>query len=316
VNEEKTKPSELDLFNQAKAEGQAEVTTAPVPWPLTPERVREFCTSRERILRAGFKDHVLPSDMERELARFPLDDDDSAWRRYQLLLQFGAERDRRSMEAEDEKRTAAHLLTTSEPVPVRIAGRVIGVTTRSWSQMTTLFRHEESLQLVGEALDRLQARVDELRARRDLREIQWVDYWRERMEIWHLRRAAEDDWTLHMRAIVANAVAHDGTAKGPEDAPEWWNEIGEDEVRLLVGIFEAGHRRMLRMRGPEKPNQLLEEDRRDDWGWSGLLRAIEARFRLPPMSLDNAPFFPLLAALEMGAAQGAADAEVEDVFAA
>jgi hypothetical protein len=103
----------------------------------------------------------------------------------------------------------------------------------------------------------------------------------------------------------------------PEDAPDWWDQVtAEDEQRIMWALaqhveryIEASKRRQ---RKPEKPGEKSTE--RVSFGV--FLRMLEGKLRLPPMALEDADLLRAIHAADLGVAEAAGNADLEEVFAA
>lgn len=313
-----------EVFDDVVKEGGAWVGRQAVDWPLTPAAIRDMCESRERVLRAGREGRKLPTEMEQELALHPADDDDAIWARYKLLIALTATDDQHTKHLENDRRVTAALLLRREPIPIRIGDRIVRVSGRSYRAMIHLARHEEALKHLGEMFDSIDQQLGELRALRASGDVSWIPYVRQRRQLLRFQRRGEKQWLRQVKAALACALSPDGRAARAKDLPrilralglpeDWWDTIGEDELRIVLGIYQASIRRMLRM-SPEKRGP-AKEAAETEYGWDTFLRVLEGQLRVPPMSLDDADLAQQWMAFQAGQRQGAANAEVEDLFAA
>jgi hypothetical protein len=280
----------------------------PVPYPLTHQHIRTMCESRERILRIQYDDEKFADDDEQVLASLSIDDPDQAFQRYQYLmgLYFVWQRGFRRADRHETTDATRWLMLAREPVRIRIAGRVVDVTSRSRAAMIRMQRHEAARTQAEQAIQLLEQRIQEvgrgwrgLGRRRRLRAL--ADRWAR-------------EWEVQFRGILANALSPDGRAALPEEAPEWWAEVSaEDEARILVALFEAGPGRVSRGRKPHPPKPGAKKDDRE-MTFGSLLRFWEPKLRLLPMALEDVDLAQLMTALEDGAADGASEQELEEAL--
>jgi hypothetical protein len=185
------------------------------------------------------------------------------------------------------------------PVQVRIAGRVVEITSRSRAAMVRLARHEATRSLLADRLTEIELRKSETRR------------WKARRALDQLADDIEREWELHTRGCLANALSPSGRAALPEEAPDWWDEVtAEDEARILTALIDTGPARFQRATKQRAPDK-----KEEDPGFGVLLRMWEARFRVPPMSFEDQDLAQQLHAFELGHPGGDSN-EVEDAFAA
>jgi hypothetical protein len=301
-------------FSEAFSEAGGVRRRQPVPYPLTHASIRGMCAKRERLLRIQFEDERFSDEDEEALAGLSLDDPDQAFERYLLIvgLWHAWQRGLGARGSQDRDATRWMVLAR-EPVYVRVAGRTVGVTSRSRAAMIRLHRHEAARSLLGEKLDLIEARiaaVDEARA--GGRTGWWRAIGRKR-RLQALAARVESEWELHFRGVLANALTPDGRAALPDDAPDWWDQVtAEDEARILVALLEAGPVRFDAAKKPAKPQSGSDKD--GPITFSELLRMWEPKLHLPPMALDDQDLAQLLVALEEGASKGAEAQELEEAF--
>lgn len=275
-----------------------------------------MCAKREDLLRIQFDDERFSVEDEAALAHLSLDDPDQAFERYLYIMGLwhawehgygkpGAG----ALDAE----TVRWQILSREPVRIRIARRNVDITSRGRAAMIRLQRHELRRTWCGEKLDLIERHIADTEARRREGEIGWWRALGRRNRLAALRHRVETEWEHHFRGILANAVTPDGRAALPEEAPDWWDQVtAEDETLILLALLEAGPGRMARGARPKKPDAKQESDEPMTFG--SLLRAYEAKLRLPPMALEDADLAQLVTALDEGAGQGAAAQELEEAL--
>lgn len=282
---------------------------APVPYPLTHDSIRNMCIKRERLLRIQFENERFDDEDEATLASLSIDHPDQAFERYQLLLGLWHvwQRGYRNQSSTNDAEATRWMMLAREPVRVRVAGRVVDVTSRSRAALIRIQRHDAQRALLGEKLDLIEKRIQEARARG------WLNGWKRRRRLLTLRERVEQEWLLHFRGILANALSCDGRAALPDEAPDWWDQVtGDDEQRILLALFEVGPLRMERGRLPKKPAKKTKGDEKE-WTFSALLRYWEPKLHLPPMALDDVDLVQLLTAIEDGAGDSVADEALEEL---
>jgi hypothetical protein len=289
-----------------------------VPYPLTHDSIRNMCVQRERILRIQFEDERFSDEDEQVLASLSVDDPDQAFLRFKHLcgLWFLWEKGYRGGAATAEDRDAARwLMLSREPVRIRIAGRVVPVTSRSRAAMIRMHRHEAARAICEEKLQLIERRQAETGA---AARAGTLGVWRALGRRRRLRALAarwEQEWQVHFRGILANALTADGRAALPDEAPEWWDQVTpEDEARILVALFEAGPGRMVRGRKPAPRGGDPKKKRDQEMTFGALLRYWEPKLKLPPMGLEDTDLAQLMTAIEDGAGESAAAQELEEVL--
>lgn len=286
----------------------------PVPYPLTHDDIRRMCERRERILRIQFEDERFSDEDEDTLARLSLDNPDDAFLRYQRLVGIWHAWER-GLRKRDEGRDAASLLLLSRaPVPIRIAGRAVPITSRSRAALIRLARHEAARDLLGDKIDELTARMRQLDDHRRSGRIGPLQAWRRKRALQRLTERVAAEWEIQWRGVLANAVTPDGRAALPEEAPDYWAQVTiEDESRILEALFTAGPIRYADAR--RDPARKPSKSQGEPVTFGTLLRIVEGQCRLPPMSLEDTDLFQVIHAVELGQ-RGTAEAETEEAFAA
>lgn len=271
-----------------------------------------MCERRERILRIQLEDERFSDDDEARLAQLSLDDPDQAFLRYQYLvgLWYAWERGLRAKEGEGDP--ASLLLLSRAPIQVRVAGRIVNITGRSRAAIIRLARHEAMRDLLGERLDYLAERIATLDERRRAGEIGPLRVWRQKRVLLRLADRVAQEWELHYRGIIANALTPDGRAALPKEAPEWWDRLtDEDELRIRAAIWEVGPLRYGAVPRPRKPSK-PDAPKGDPITFGALLRVIEGQRRVPPMALEDSDLFQAIHAAEL-AQRGTAEADAEEM---
>jgi len=253
---------------------------------------------RERVLRLQFDDGRFTDEDESVLDSLSLGNPDACFLRWKHLVgmwhawETGADR------AVADKEVTAHLILRREPVPVRIAGRVIFVTSRSRAAMIAMARHERMRKQLGHDIDRVEALLLRRMPRR-----------RRRFLVEALERVSAE-WEHHFRGVLANALSESGRAAVPEECPEWWPEVtAHDEGRLLLALIEAGPARYERLGKEPKREDAKKVD--TEFGFESLLAAWEPKLSLPAASLNNQDLTQFLTWVRAGATFGAEAKELE-----
>lgn len=282
----------------------------PVPYPLTHEHIKQMCQLRERILRIQYPDDRLSDEHEAELARLSLDHPDQCFARYKLLvaLSYVQQHEMHSGRGDNADTTRWQLMNR-EPVYVRIGNnRLVAVRSLSRAAMVRMHRHDATRHLLGEKLDLIEAAIARARSGSFGR-------WRTWLRVRQLRAVAtrvESEIEYHFRGIIANALSETGRAMLPEEAPEWWAELGDaDEAIIGNALIEAGPLRFDRGRRPAPP---AKPRKGEPVTIGSLLRFWEPRLHLPPMALEDADLAQVLTALQEGAAAGAREDELTEVL--
>ena len=289
-------------FERAFAAAGGERRRESVPYPLTHARIRDMAVLRERILRLQFEEDEFSDADESVLRSLSLDDPDQCFIRWRHLVGMWHVWEHGLTRADAQKEVTAHLLISREPVPVRIAGRVVLATSRSRAAMIALARHERRRNQLGQDLDRIEAMLTRRMPRR------------RRRALVRLSEAIGVEWEYQLRGVLANALSESGRAAVPEEAPEWWGEVtAADEGRLLLALLEAGPGRYDRLgKQPEPKRQ--GRDHQAEFGFESLLAAWEPKLGLPPATLQNHDLAQFLTLIRAGAAKGAEAKELEDAF--
>ena len=283
-------------------------------WPLTAEFVRAALEKRERILRIQYDDEMLPEDDEAALKHLPAETDDGAWERYLYIVGCWHAWERGYRKRSDEGDLASRMLLDREPVPVRVAGRFLRVTSRSRAANIRIARHERTRRFLTEKIHHLTERIAHLDGQRKAGEVGWVRWRKDKGRLLKLTTKCEREFEHHTRGILANCLTENGRAALPEEAPEWWDQVTpEDEARLFWALMESGPLRFEKYTKSRKRAPKTGKD--EDWGMDALLRAWEGRLRLPMMALDDVDLAQQLTALDIGAARGSAESEMEELVA-
>lgn len=325
-------------FGDAYREAGGVRRRAAAPYPLTHERIREMAEIRERLLRIQYEDERLPEEDEAAIRRLSLDDPDQCFRRYEYLLGvWGAwERGARGGGSDDDAETASELLVAREPVRVRVAGHLIPVYPRSRAALIRMARHEQARIAIGEKLDWLERRAQELDAARNAGEMSAFRAWKVRRRIAALVARASVEWEYQFRGVLANALSPTGRAALPEELPdimaallpptvrkrlgaragEWWRGITHiDERTIVQALLEHVGRYGSALRTHPKPETPKEPKQGEAEGFGVVLRIIEGRLALPPMALEDEMLFPTVHAFMLGQ-PGTRAREIEDAFVA
>lgn len=270
-------------FEEAFRASDAERRTAGVPDDMPIEYVRERCEKIEKILRLQFAPDPLPQHFQAELARCSSDTPEDLVERWVTLSHLlRCWRDDltgwgKAGPPDEEKRELMRQLLTREPVTVDLAHRTVEVTDRSFAALQAIARHYLRVLELQDDLEGIQDRREELRE-----ELQEEDDDRDerddlRVRLHELREEADlrvKEIELQRRALYAHLFTEDGApASSPDEAPEWWDEIGPvDEVLLIQAAHEAGPRRLNGLgEPPERPDQEKEPRRLEDFGWMSVL---------------------------------------------
>lgn len=269
-----------------------------MPYPLSHADVRRMAELRERVLRLQFDNGEFSGEDESALAALSLDDPTDCFLRYRHLVGMWFVWERGLERASVDKDVTAHLLIRREPVHVRIAGRVVSITSRSRHAMVQMARHERQRKQLGQDLDRIEAMLLRRMPRRRRKAL--------------LRKADEvsTEWEHHFRGVLANALSESGRAADPGECPEWWAEVtAADEGRLLMALMEVGPARYQRLGKEPKRKESKKVDA--EFGFESLLAAWEPKLNLPPASLQNHDLAQFLTWLRAGAVAGVESNEME-----
>jgi hypothetical protein len=278
-----------------------------------------MCIRRERILRIQFPDEKFAPEDEAILSRLSLDHPDDCFIRYQHLIGLWHAWEHRLRKANEagSADVASEMLLARVPVRIRIADRVVDITSRSRAALIRLAMHDEARQFLGDKLDwiaRERVQIDVARTDGAVGPLAAI---RRRRVLNALAKRIGREWEAQWRGVLANCATPDGAAALPEDAPDWWDRVtAEDEQRIMWALaqhveryIEASKRRQ---RKPEKPGEKSTE--RVSFGV--FLRMLEGKLRLPPMALEDTDLLRAIHAADLGVAEAAGNADLEEVFAA
>lgn len=267
-------------------------SSARAPDPITLEWLQQQCEQMERVYRLQFEGGLDPQ-IEHELAQLkPASDTTRALRLWALLKHLYRVRSDNLVKVaaqQDEVEEAARQMLMREPVRVEVApGVVADVTGRSYAALLRMAEHDLRIRLLrtdleaaAESFGLWQARAEagvrgeRSFARRQMRRLQAV------------HRAIALEMHAHRQMLYAHALTPDGApARGPEDAPEWWEQIDERaDARLLAALFEVTIGRYRKLGDPPKPKH--QHKAAEEFGYASLLAAFDRRARVEPATFYN-----------------------------
>lgn len=273
------------------------------------EEIRRWCEEDERTLRNQYPDRRLPDAAEQELASYDPSTVRGALRRWAYLKHLwrvwseGLARQEEQQKGDAEE--AARQLLRREPVRVRLGGRVVEVTGRSYAALYEIAACDAQIRALEadlEVCSKLAAAAEA--------ELAASPGWRRAAA---LRRRIRTLHRIHVRLcreireqrrwLYAHALTPSGApARSAEDVPEWVEEIGRvEDALLLAAVIEAGHARLARLGEPPPSTTERSAQPAEDFGWATLFASIERQQKLPPGTLYDVDLFQLRTWLRAGA---------------
>jgi hypothetical protein len=266
--------------------------------------VQKWIEEHEATLRDSMRESGLPREWEERLAQYPPNSLIPALQRWALLKHFyltrteQAERATRSENAID----VARALLRREPVITTLAGNRVEVTGRSYNALANIAAHHLAItDLQGSV-----ARIEQLHAQLLLRYPSRFRRWRIRRRLQYLRTLygrVFAELLAHRRALYAHALTPDGApASDVHDghpAPWWKATSAEDDVRLLVALYEVGPGRYAQLGDPPE-NEEEKTGYAENFGFHSLLAFVEGDRKLPPAALYDQDLGQVLTSIRAG----------------
>ena len=293
----------------AARELDGEIRSEEAPDPLPLSYVQRWCERYERLIRRQYPPGgQLSAEAERRLAALDPSTMTGALQRWAYLKHLYLVRSEGLARREESRQTieeAARQLLRREPVRVRLGGRVVEVTGRSYAALYEIAACDAQIRALEADLDvcsRLAAAAEA--------ELAASPGWRRAAA---LRRRIRTLHRIHVRIcrelreqrrwLYAHALTPSGApARSAEDVPEWVEEIGRvEDALLLAAVIEAGHGRLARLGEPPPSKSERSNPPAEDFGWATLFASIERQQKLPPGTLYDVDLFQLRTWLRAGA---------------
>lgn len=273
--------------------------------------VQRWIDESESTLRASMRDAGFPAEWESQLEQHPPTALIPALQRWALLKHFYRLRAAHSGQKQDQESTveAARQLLRREPVITTLAGRRVEVTGRSYNALVEISTHFLRIRELTAAATELEQMHGETLLR-------FPGWWRRRKvrrRLAFLANAHAQAYTellAHRRALYAHAMTRDGApAAGVDAAPSWWAATtADDDVRLLIALYEVGPSRFGALGEPPKKDG--GDGFAEDFGFHSLLTWLEGNRKLPPAALYDQDVGQILTALRAGTLNTPEPAEV------
>lgn len=274
----------------------------------------------EGALRSSFGDEGLPESWAEDLAGLPRESPHQKLLYYARVKHYYWVRFQEREEAQqrpgnqttERALDAARALLRREPVRVRIAGRDVAVTGRSYNALAHIAAHHLRMQELAAAIEH----VEELHALEVIRFRGPLKRRRARRRLAFLGRVHRTffaELLAHRRALYAHAFTPDGAEAEDVDSGHpapWWRETSiADDATLFVALWEAGPGRWMELgRATHDGDDERGATFVEDFGFHSLLVWLEGKRHMDPAALYNRDVGPWLTSLRAGTLRFADDA--------